>query len=326
MTKMILIITNKDDITVDFVVRLLVKDGVAYYRFNTEDLFSNVNIRFRNDEDQFILFDKAKETVIDLNDVTSVYFRRPGISDFRNVEGISEDERRYMVRETLAILDGIYKRLRYCFWINDVFKIREAENKIFQLELAKTVGFKIPKTILSNDIDFVKDAFKENVGTDIVIKAVKSGNINPKKAEDIIFTSDVCLDEISDSNIKDFPAYIQEKVEKKSDLRSIVVGNKVFTAEIISQDDAAAKTDWRKSPNLLEHRGFTLPEDVKKKCIAITKRLGLVYSAIDFALNKNGECIFLECNPNGQWAWIENRLNFHISNSIEELLVHGNTV
>ena len=326
MTKMILIITNKEDVTVDYIIRLLAKDGISYYRFNTEDLFSNVDIRFMIDGDQFILFDRAKEAVIDLNDVKSVYFRRPGIPDFKNVENISEDERRYLIREALAVLDGIYKRLRHCFWINDVFKIREAENKIFQLELAKMIGFKIPKTILSNDADFVKDVFKDSNCTDLVIKAVKSGNVNPRKAETIIFTSDICLDEISDSNIKDFPAYIQEKVEKKSDLRSIVVGDQVFTAEIISQGDDTATTDWRKSSNLLEHRVFELPEDVKRKCIAITKRLGLVYSAIDFALDKNDECIFLECNPNGQWAWIENRLKLHISNRIEELLVDGRII
>jgi hypothetical protein len=40
-------------------------------------------------------------------------------------------------------------------------------------------------------------------------------------------------------------------------------------------------------------------------------------------LNKRGEYIFLEMNPNGQWAWIEKRLGFDISGEILNHLSRG---
>lgn len=327
MTKKILIITNKDDITVDYIVRLLRKDGIPYYRFNTEELFTTIDVRFKIDKDQYILYDRKKETAVDLDTISAVYFRRPGYPDFKNVTDVSKVERNYLIRETSSVLDGIYKRLRHCFWINDVFRIREAENKLYQLDLAKDVGFEIPETVLSNDAAFVKESFEEKTTSDgLVIKAVRSGNIDPKTAKKLIFTSDVNPEEITEDNIKDFPVYIQQKIMKRSDLRSIVVGDKVFTAEIVSQNDKDAKTDWRRSPRILEHRHFSLTSAIEQKCVDITKRLGLVYSAIDFALDEDGKCVFLECNPNGQWAWLENRLSFPISKTIEGLLVDGGAI
>lgn len=55
----------------------------------------------------------------------------------------------------------------------------------------------------------------------------------------------------------------------------------------------------------------------------MTKKLGLKYSAIDLILDNTGKYIFLECNPNGQWAWLEIRLGFPISKEIVNLLSEG---
>jgi len=39
-------------------------------------------------------------------------------------------------------------------------------------------------------------------------------------------------------------------------------------------------------------------------------------------LDKNSNFIFLEINPNGQWAWIEKQTEYQISNEIVNLLEH----
>jgi len=50
--------------------------------------------------------------------------------------------------------------------------------------------------------------------------------------------------------------------------------------------------------------------------------LKLRFGAIDFVLDKNEEFIFLEINPNGQWAWIEKLTGYQISHEITNLLVN----
>ena len=58
-------------------------------------------------------------------------------------------------------------------------------------------------------------------------------------------------------------------------------------------------------------------------CLKLTKKLELNFSAIDLILDKNKDYIFLEINPNGQWAWIEKRLGYNISCEIIKLLMEN---
>ena len=49
-------------------------------------------------------------------------------------------------------------------------------------------------------------------------------------------------------------------------------------------------------------------------------RLNLRYGAIDFICDQQGELWFLEINPNGQWAWIENLTGYPIAAAIADEL------
>mgnify|MGYP000623536185 CR=1 FL=1 len=49
--------------------------------------------------------------------------------------------------------------------------------------------------------------------------------------------------------------------------------------------------------------------------------LGLEFGALDFVVDGDGNYLFLEVNPNGQWLWLEDFLGFPISERIAEWLV-----
>ena len=55
----------------------------------------------------------------------------------------------------------------------------------------------------------------------------------------------------------------------------------------------------------------------------ITKKYKLVFSAIDLVKTKNDEFYFLELNPNGQWAWIEEQTGYQITEKLVEVLKNG---
>ena len=38
--------------------------------------------------------------------------------------------------------------------------------------------------------------------------------------------------------------------------------------------------------------------------------LGLVYGAFDFIRTPDDDLVFLEVNPTGEWAWLEDQLGF----------------
>ena len=49
--------------------------------------------------------------------------------------------------------------------------------------------------------------------------------------------------------------------------------------------------------------------------------LGLVYGAIDMRLTEEGEYVFLEVNPAGQWLFIEQRTGQPITAAVTDRLV-----
>lgn len=66
MMRKVLILTNKDDITVDFIVRELKKREISYYRLIDEDIPSSISIIFDINNESYRLFDKVKNIEIDL--------------------------------------------------------------------------------------------------------------------------------------------------------------------------------------------------------------------------------------------------------------------
>ncbi len=321
MTKMVLLITNKEDITTDFIVNELNDRGIGYYRFNTEDFPSKINLSLNFKNKIFKIIDFDYKRVIKIKDIISVYFRRPKISEIRrgfNTEG----EKKFLKSEIAFTLEGIYKLLENKFWINPIFPIREAENKIYQLKIAKEVGFKIPPSIFTNDIKDAKEFILDNEN-DCVIKPIRSGLIDDLEKPKIIFTSLLTDKQINSLNrVRLCPTFIQKKISKIADIRITVVGNKVFAALIDSQAFNETEIDWRKGENIpLKYKKYKLPYDIEEKCKSLTKKLNLIFSAIDLILSKKKEFIFLEINPNGQWAWIEKKLNYAISKEIVNLLI-----
>lgn len=317
---MIIILTNKDDVTVDFVVRELQRKGIEYYRLNTEDTPKNVAVDFSITENKFLLLDRVKNIIIDLNTVSAVYYRRAQISNLTYMNKVNMQEKKYLRGELAYLIEGIYKFLDNRYWLNNVYRIREAENKIYQLQIAQEIGFDIPDSALSNNFRTVNNIGDKYRG-DCIIKPIKSGNIDPISSDKIIFTSKLEENFLKEKDrIEEFPIYIQRNIHKKCDLRCIVIGEKVYCAEIDSQLYEDSKIDWRKEKGVLPHTIHELPDNIKRKCIAMTQRLKLQYSAIDLILDEYGDYIFLECNPNGQWAWLEIRLGFPISTDIVRML------
>jgi glutathione synthase/RimK-type ligase-like ATP-grasp enzyme len=320
---MIIILTNKDDVTVDFVVHELQKQHIKYYRLNTEDIPELIAINFSVDKEKYLLFDKRKNLYIDFNEIDAVYFRRAEISRLDYISDINEQEKSYLRGELAYALEGIYKLLRKKYWLNNVYDIREAENKIYQLQVAKEVGFITPGSIISNSVDAI-ESFINKYKEDCIIKPIKTGNVKDERNPKVIFTSKIDGGFISDKKkIFSFPSYLQENIHKQYDLRCIVVGEKVFCAKIHSQEDLDSIIDWRKSKKYLQHEIHDLPFEISCKCVEMTKKLRLRYSAIDLILDNNNNYTFLECNPNGQWAWLEKRLGFPICENIVKLLREG---
>ena len=315
---MILFITNKEDITTDIIIEKLNKTSIPYYRLNTENLTSIIRINLNFESNKFEITDTLSKKTINLLDVKSVYYRRPQLPSFDHL-AISAPEKSFLLNETYYLLEGLYKILSSKFWISSVFSIREAENKIHQLILAKKLGFKIPKSLITSEPRNAKEFYKRKT---CIIKPIKTGFIENKKKSKIIFTSLIPENnEAIFDRASTFPVFLQTNIVKQGDIRVTIIGAKIFSTFISSQNHEETLIDWRKGSNPnLEFKRHKIPNDIAEKCLKLNKTLGLNFSAIDFVLNNNTEYTFLEINPNGQWGWIEKRTGYNISGEIIKLL------
>jgi glutathione synthase/RimK-type ligase-like ATP-grasp enzyme len=204
-----------------------------------------------------------------------------------------------------------------------VYSIIEAENKIYQLILAKKLGFKIPETLISNNRDRVYEFIRANY-FNCIIKPIRSGFIDDPNNPKVIFTNKINRDKLEElDRIQSCPSIFQSNITKEADVRVTVVGEKVFAARIESQEHKENKIDWRRGSNIIGHNYIELPSEIENQCVNLVKQLNLIFGAIDLVLDQEGNLYFLEINPNGQWAWIEKRLDLPISNEIAKLLILG---
>lgn len=318
MTK-VLLITNTSDFTCDYVVRSLNKFGADYYRLNTDEVGSDVFLTFDFAHDIYMLSDRPKDLIYDLLTFQSVYFRRPELPKFDD-EDITPDERQFMQLEMRQTLEGLYKILRNAYWISDIDAIRRAENKIYQQLLAEEIGFNIPDGIITNHPTSFQ-SFIKGRKEGCIIKPIFSGQIGWPEMKNVVFTSKL-ESEPQSQQIELCPSYLQERIEKRYDVRVTLVGDEIFAARIDSQSNRETITDWRVGENILPHQVVTLPDSVQAQCRELLRRLGLQFGAIDFVETPEGEYIFLEINPNGQWAWIETQTGLPISDTIAKKLVN----
>ena len=319
MTK-VLIISNKSDLTSDFIVRQLKEKGIDFFRFNTDELTKSISCTLDLYNDSFLLYDSIRNEKINLKEITAVYFRRPELPIIKS-DDLSIGEVNLIHNEILYTLEGIYALLQKAYWISPIYAIRKAENKIYQLEVAKKIGFKIPQSIVSNKYEDMLE-FYSGCDKNCIIKPIKSGVIDDENISKIIYTNLLDNFPSSDNRINTCPNFLQYHIIKKGDVRVTMVGEKAFATLIHSQEDITTKVDWRTNQDFLKHSRIELPTDISEKCVQLLRILKLRFGAIDFILDKNDEFIFLEINPNGQWAWIEKIAGYQISNEITNLLVN----
>ncbi|MGH9429268.1 MAG: ATP-grasp ribosomal peptide maturase, partial [Terriglobia bacterium] len=234
-------------------------------------------------------------------------------------EGMDEGIYNFCLQENRAALLGGIMGLPVR-WMNHPAAVWQSEFKPFQLSLAGEVGLSIPRTVVTNDPPTIRQAFVDFGG--MVVKPTKSGHVTYKGQDLEIFTSRVLekhLDELEAARWS--PAIYQPVVPKQFDLRVTVVGRKLFSAAIDSQSDPSAVVDWRRTSNTkLPHHAIALPEEVATRIFRLMDSLRLTFGAIDMILTPDGEYVFLEVNPSGQWLWLDDLLSLGISDAIAEWL------
>jgi len=259
----------------------------------------------------------ATDDAFDLTDVGAVWWRRPqpyGISD----DLVRPSHRSFAWQECHEALSGVWSSLD-AFWVNDPALDEAAGRKVYQLGLARAVGLSTPDTLVTSDVDEARDFVGRHGPGRTVYKAFTGTEVAWRETR-LLRDDEVGLLD----HVRYAPVIFQEYIEGGADYRVTVVGPHVHAAEIVPHPGgytADYRMEWRSAAVT----ATTLPGDIVEGLHALMKGLGLVYGAVDLRRRGDGELVFLEVNPAGQWLFVEGRTGLPITDSLADVLLEGST-
>lgn len=302
-TSEILLITNKRDTTADLIVLAAKRYGVPLFRVNTEDLPETLS-SCTPDKDEFIF--KHSAGLLAVSKSTSICYRRPSAPETAEEPNIAQwvaDQWHDFVLGLEAIDD--------VRWMSRPSALLRAENKIYQMKLARAVGFKIPATLITNDVDeFV--AFNKKY-RHLICKALGGGLVGDEQFGMFVYTSSIGDHAFPGAeDLRVAPTIFQENLAPAKHYRITVVGE---SAIVVSLTFDESVLDWRTLQDPPKSEAAELPTSITSAAVALVHHAGLTFSSMD-VLVRGDDAYFLDLNPNGEWAWLERNAGVLIADRI----------
>jgi hypothetical protein len=203
-------------------------------------------------------------------------------------------------RQAEAFVRGMLCAFRNATWSNAPAAQRLAGLKLPQLVAARGAGLHIPDTVMTNDMDVVRDfvdAHERVIYKGFLPQVWWDGGASQVS----LATTPVDRHDLDDDeSLRLCPGIFQEHVAKAYEVRAFVFGTTCIAAKISDQDplDWKLTYDMRLEPHVL-------PRDVEAKLFATMNALGLAMGTIDLIVTPDGEHVFLEINEQGQFLWVE---------------------
>ena len=208
---------------------------------------------------------------------------------------VSDDVARDVVtNDCRATMLGILLTEFHGAWVNDPEATRLAELKLVQLRAADRVGLRMPETLVSQDPTRIRE-FCHELNSGVVVKAVAGTHKSP------LLTGPVTESMLqSDARLSLSPAIYQEYIPGELHLRAQCFGDCFYTASIRSPD-----LDWRLRLNRATIETYELPHRVQSQLLELMQALRLRMGIIDLKITADGEIVWLEVNPQGQFLFLE---------------------
>lgn len=317
----VVIVADNHDIPVDAVVRELTQRDVPVFRADTSWFPRTLTMEAVLDGDghwRGLL--RTPHRRVELSDIRSIWCRHPGAFSFP--EGMTAVERAYAHREARLGLGGVLASLD-TLWVNHPNRAADAAYKPLQLVTAARCGLSTAATMITNSPEALR-RFATRSPTGVVRKSLGPNSVTEAGALTVGFTHRLTPAELADLSGVDVTAtQVQQWVNKSHhEARVVVVGERVFTI-LIRAGSPASAVDWRADYPALSYEWIDTPPEIEKALQDYMARMGLVYAAVDFAIDTHERWVFLESNSAGQYYWLEAHTGAPITTAVVDALTEG---
>lgn len=183
-------------------------------------------------------------------------------------------------------------------------------SKPYQVALLASAGFEVPKTLVTNMPEKAHRFWEECKG-EVIFKG----------ASNVTTLAQVLTPELLPRLrlLPHCPTLFQEFI-RGADYRAHVIGDEVFVTRLRTE-----KIDYRRTLLVQDAEvcveAAELPAPLVERCIAVTRKLGLILSGIDFKEDCHGRHVALELNPYPQFTFYEGRSGQPITRAVVDYLI-----
>jgi hypothetical protein len=249
--------------------------------------------------------------LINVGEVDVVWWRRyfyneitlpADVSDPTSIDVITADCRVSAMGVLLCDFQGA--------WVSHPEATRRSENKLVQLRAARAAGFRIPKTLVSQNPALIRN-FAAALGGRVVVKSL--ANTNHAALTATVVDSEVLS---SDRALRLSPAVYQELIPGTRHLRVHGFGEEFHAALITCEH-----LDWRYHLADATVERYALPSNTQAALSNVMQTLQLRMGVFDLKIIPSGEIVWLEVNPQGQFLFIEGLADMALTDCFVDFLI-----
>ncbi len=293
--------------------------AVPYTLVFPEDILEIENIVLNSSKIEIIFM--LNTTRFLLSNITGIWYRRGYVPlRFEYSESSIVEINQHIKLEHNVIGNFIANKFNSLPNIN---KIGQGNtNKLLALDNAVKCGLNIPSTMITKEIN---DCFY--LGKNIITKSIgESLLINNSTGSSFYNETTIVQKDNIDIDRRYNYSLFQVEIQKQIELRIFHFFGKNYSMAIFSQENEKTKTDFRnydiENPN--RNIPYKIPKEVEHKINIFMELMDINSGSLDMIKTPNGEFIFLEVNPVGQYDMVSYPCNYFLHRLIAEKLKYFN--
>lgn len=328
---MILLLSRQDDGSTREVAEWLCASHKKFIRINADDKrnrFLNCDINTH----QFSFMINNKTYTFSTSGIKSAWHRRSGFSKDTLVREVDLNNlfhkrtpfaRVHLKEEATELFDFIYYLLQTNPSLKNIGNaFYNTVNKLVVLDLAKSVGLKIPSSHIVSSKKELKAFLKKEKG--LITKSIGNGIYRfTGKYGYYSYTEKVTPTFVKTLPDLFFPSLVQNEIDKEYELRIFFLNGKFYSMAIFSGEFSATTTDSRKNfetPHIPRRVPYQLPGNIEKQLSRLMRKLKLNTGSIDMIVTPGKHYYFLEVNPIGQFGMVSQPCNYYLEKKIAQAL------
>lgn len=252
--------------------------------------------------------------------INCIYYRRfEDVLDLPLRKGFPLDQVKFELKYELKdLIKYIYYLFKDKIWFPNPNSV--SIDKLTALSIAKSCGLRIPSsTIINNKNDALNFISKQET---VVTKPIRfSGYFVNGNTTYNMYTNKLQSKELFKWNVNIFfPTLLQEKITKEFEIRTFYLDGEIYASAIFVDNENYDDIKRQFSSSNIKWLPFKFPKEIETKIQSFMNRISLNTGSIDMIKKINGDFIFIEVNPVGQFIAPSGRCNYYLEKKIANWL------